>query len=73
MVGRTTTQYRCNRNSRSNICTRDDGSRHATQPMGILMKHYIIGGMISLCMFYIGVGEMDRMSRAVERRVEIVY
>ena len=37
------------------------------------MKHYIIGGMISLCMFYIGVGEMDRMSRAVERRVEIVY
>jgi len=40
--------------------------------MGRLMKHYILGGMISLCMFYISIGDMDRMSRAVERRVEIV-
>ena len=72
MVGRTTTQIRCNRNSRSNFCTRDDGSRYVNQPMGLLMKHYILGGMIGLCMFYISIGDMDRMSRAIERRVEIV-
>ena len=35
------------------------------------MKQYIMGGMITLCMFYISVGDMDRMSRAIERRIEV--
>ena len=30
------------------------------------MKHYIIGTTVCLCMFYLAVGEIDRMSRAVE-------
>jgi len=30
------------------------------------MKHYIIYTMMSLCMFYLAIGEMDRMSRATE-------
>ena len=30
------------------------------------MKHYIIGTTVGLCMFYLAVGEIDRMSRAVE-------
>lgn len=30
------------------------------------MKQYIIGITLSLCMFYLAVGEIDRMSRAVE-------
>lgn len=36
------------------------------------MKHYIVYTILSLCMFYIGTGDMDRMSRAVERRVESI-
>jgi len=30
------------------------------------MKHYIIGTTVGLCMFYLAVGEIDRMSRAGE-------
>lgn len=30
------------------------------------MKHYIIGTTLGLCMFYLAVGEIDKMSRAVE-------
>ena len=30
------------------------------------MKHYIVYTILSLCIFYLGIGEMDRMSRATE-------
>ena len=35
------------------------------------MKTYILGMMVGLCMFYVTIGEQDRMSRAIDRRVEI--